>query len=99
VANPRVCPLVCAKDQKADGNRCVAITCNAGSALGSDGVCHKHPDQAAQPKPVAGSEPVPRDAAARENCSVSNWAAYQTSCRVQKCYTFNGKRICEYMAP
>ena len=41
----RVCPLVCGRGQKAEGDRCVAITCDAGMVL-SDGVCKKRPDPA-----------------------------------------------------
>jgi hypothetical protein len=61
----RVCPLVCAKGQRADGDRCVAITCDSGSVLGADGACHKRPEPTAKPKAVArSSEPAPRAPAA-----------------------------------
>ena len=37
--NGRVCPLVCARGMHIDGDRCVAITCESGFAVGSDGKC------------------------------------------------------------
>ena len=37
----RVCPLVCAKGQKADGDRCVQIVCGHGLMLDSEGICVK----------------------------------------------------------
>ncbi len=78
----RVCPLVCTKGQKADGDHCVAITCNSGSVLGADGACHKRPDPPAKPKAVARSEPAPRAAAAPSRGG-------------GKCFSFNGKQYCE----
>jgi uncharacterized caspase-like protein len=82
----RVCPLICAKGQKADGDRCVAITCDPGSALGADGACHKRPDQPVKPKAVARSEtaPAPRAPAAASSGGGGG-----------KCFTFGGKRYCE----
>jgi uncharacterized caspase-like protein len=55
----RVCPLECAKGQRAEGNECVKITCESGYALGGDGVCHKH------------HKPAPRSAARHERQSPS----------------------------
>jgi hypothetical protein len=46
----RVCPLVCTRGMRADGERCVRITCESGSVLGGDGICHKRKDK---PKAVA----------------------------------------------
>jgi uncharacterized caspase-like protein len=81
----RVCPLVCARGQKADGDHCVAITCDSGSVLGADGACHKRPDPPAKPKAVArSSEPAPRAAAAPAPSRGGG-----------KCFSFNGKQYCE----
>jgi len=84
----RVCPLVCARGQKADGDHCVAITCDSGSALGSDGACHKKPDPpAVKPKAVArstDSAPAPRAAAPAASGRGGG-----------KCFNFNGKQYCE----
>jgi uncharacterized caspase-like protein len=37
----RICPLVCEFGYKADGDRCVKITCRAGYELNDDGSCEK----------------------------------------------------------
>jgi uncharacterized caspase-like protein len=42
----RVCPLVCAKGQRVDGDRCVEISCGSGFFLNSSGSCEKR----AEPK-------------------------------------------------
>ena len=45
----RVCPLVCQHGFEADGDRCVRITCAAGSFLNDDNECEKRREK----KPVA----------------------------------------------
>ena len=45
----RVCPLVCEHGYKADGERCMKITCAAGSFLNDDNECEKRRGK----KPVA----------------------------------------------
>jgi uncharacterized caspase-like protein len=40
----RVCPLICGKGQKPEGDRCLQISCESGFVLGSNGVCHKKPE-------------------------------------------------------
>jgi hypothetical protein len=77
----RVCPLVCARGQKVDGDHCVAVTCESGFALGSDGTCHKKPEPAPK-RAVARSEPAPRAPAASSRGG-------------GKCFNFNGKQYCE----
>jgi uncharacterized caspase-like protein len=42
----RVCPLVCTKGQRADGDRCVQVDCGSGSFLNSGGSCEKRPEPA-----------------------------------------------------
>jgi len=37
----RVCPLVCEHGQRADGERCVRITCKAGYEVSDDNTCEK----------------------------------------------------------
>jgi len=37
----RVCPLVCAKDQHAEGEQCVATVCKSGYEVGDDGSCER----------------------------------------------------------
>jgi hypothetical protein len=41
----RVCPLDCARGSRADGDRCVKITCDSGYVLGSNGSCQKRPER------------------------------------------------------
>jgi uncharacterized caspase-like protein len=42
----RVCPLVCARGERAEGDRCVEIGCAHGYFLNSRGSCEKHPEPA-----------------------------------------------------
>jgi len=79
----RVCPLVCGRGQKADGDRCIAITCDPGFIIGADGACKKRPDPAAR-KAVARSEQPTR--------SLPTAPAHSGG---GKCFSFNGKRYCE----
>jgi len=37
----RVCPLICDTGYRADGERCVKITCRAGFELNDEGTCEK----------------------------------------------------------
>ncbi|MDD1529814.1 caspase (peptidase) [Bradyrhizobium sp. WBOS7] len=54
----RVCPLVCDRGFRADGDNCVKITCRAGYRVNDDNECEKMQDK----KPVATREDVkPRD--------------------------------------
>ncbi len=47
----RICPLICQRGFRADGERCVAITCPRGQVLGSDGTCAARPKAAARSGP------------------------------------------------
>jgi hypothetical protein len=80
----RVCPLVCARGQKVDGDHCVAITCDSGSALGSDGACHKKPEP-----------PAPKRSASRSDSAPAARAPAAPSRGGGKCFSFNGKQYCE----
>jgi uncharacterized caspase-like protein len=55
----RVCPLVCAKGQKADGDKCVQITCDTGFSLSAHGVCQKNAAPAPAAKTVHRQQPAP----------------------------------------
>jgi hypothetical protein len=46
----RVCPLDCERGFRADGDRCVKITCDDGYVLGPNGSCQKRPER--EPKVV-----------------------------------------------
>jgi chemotaxis protein histidine kinase CheA len=78
----RVCPLTCARGQRVEGDKCVAITCEPGFALGADGSCQKRKEQP-QPPPVARQE------------SPRSTAPAGGSPGGAKCFTFNGQRFCE----
>ena len=54
----RVCPLVCARGQKAEGDRCVQIGCSAGYFLNSSGACEKRPEPAPKPKTATREGPA-----------------------------------------
>jgi uncharacterized caspase-like protein len=80
----RVCPLTCAKGQKADGERCVQITCDTGFSLSAQGVCRKNPPPAPAPKTAAKRE-------AREPAA----APARSGGGGGKCFSFNGRQYCE----
>jgi uncharacterized caspase-like protein len=77
----RVCPLVCAKGQRADGDRCVQISCNRGYFLNSEGACEKRAEPA--PKPHTAHRETHRAPAPRRAGGGG------------KCFSFNGKTYCE----
>jgi uncharacterized caspase-like protein len=75
----RVCPLICAKGQRVDGDRCVEISCGSGFFLNSSGSCEKRPEPKA--RTATRSEP----AAPRRSGGGGGG----------KCFSFNGKSYCE----
>jgi uncharacterized caspase-like protein len=77
----RVCPLICAKGQRAEGDRCVQIGCSSGYFLNSGGSCEKRPEPAPKPR-TATQDPAPRQRAAPSGGG-------------GKCFSFNGKSYCE----
>jgi uncharacterized caspase-like protein len=76
----RVCPLVCAKGQKAEGDRCVQISCGSGFFLNSSGACEKRPE------PAPKARTATQEQAARPRAVPSGGG---------KCFSFNGKSYCE----
>jgi uncharacterized caspase-like protein len=58
----RVCPLICAKGQRADGDRCVQIGCGSGFFLNSRGACEKRQEPApkARTATTATKDPAPQ---------------------------------------
>ncbi|QWG22454.1 caspase family protein [Bradyrhizobium sediminis] len=82
----RVCPLVCKKGQRADGDRCIQIGCESGYFLNSGGACEKKPEPAARPQTATRREPVAREPAPRRAGSAGGGG---------KCFTFGGKTYCE----
>ncbi|OAF12452.1 hypothetical protein AYJ54_06390 [Bradyrhizobium centrolobii] len=81
----RICPLVCAKGQKVDGDRCVQIVCENNYVLDAQGECRRRPDPPPQkPKAVSRHEPSPRGP-----------AAPPASIEGGRCYSFGGKQYCQ----
>jgi uncharacterized caspase-like protein len=81
----RVCPLVCKKGQRADGDRCVQTVCESGYFLNSSGACEKKPEAAPKPQTATRREPAPKEP--------SRPAAPARA--GGKCFTFGGKTYCE----
>jgi uncharacterized caspase-like protein len=77
----RVCPLVCAKGQRPDGDRCVQISCGIGLFLNSNGSCERRPDPPLKPRVTSQRESAPQ-----RRPSSSGGA---------KCFSFSGKTYCE----
>jgi hypothetical protein len=75
----RVCPLICAKGQRADGDRCVQIGCKAGFVLNSSGACERKPEPVSPPRAAARQEAPRRPLPSGTG----------------KCFSFNGKSYCE----
>jgi uncharacterized caspase-like protein len=86
----RVCPLACGKGQRAEGDRCLQITCENGFALGADGTCQRR--QEARATPAASPEPRPAPVA---RPAPQAPAAASAATGGGKCFAFNGKRFCE----
>ncbi len=76
----RVCPLICTKGQRAEGDRCIQIVCGSGFFLSSKGSCEKRPAPAPKAR-AAQREQTPR---ARARSSDGG-----------RCFAFNGKTYCE----
>ena len=67
----RVCPLDCDRGFRADGDRCVKITCDNDQVPGPNGTCRPRPERA--PKAVAHRER--RSPARGGRCFVYNGAS------------------------
>jgi uncharacterized caspase-like protein len=75
----RICPLVCGKGQKPDGDRCIQTACRSGYVMNSNGECEKRPEPVANNRAPARREPAapaPRGGGG-------------------KCFSFGGKTYCE----
>ena len=84
----RVCPLLCKSGEKADGDRCVAITCEPGYML-SDGACKKRPEPVERKKVARDEAPAPRVHSPAPAAPSGGGGGGG------KCFAFNGKRYCE----
>jgi uncharacterized caspase-like protein len=77
----RVCPLICAKGQRAEGDRCIQISCGSSFFLNSSGSCEKRPEPAPRARTATQHEPT---APVRTGPSGG-----------RKCFAFNGRSYCE----
>ena len=77
----RVCPLICAKGQRAEGDRCIQVGCDSGFFLNSSGSCEKRREPAPKARTATQQEPAPQ-----RRPSPSGGG---------KCFAFNGKSYCE----
>ena len=82
----RVCPLVCDKGQRAEGDRCIQIGCSTGYFLNSSGACEKRPEPSPKPRAAAQREPAAHRASPPVGAGRSGGG---------KCFSFNGKSYCE----
>jgi uncharacterized caspase-like protein len=84
----RVCPLVCPKGQRADGDHCIQIGCANGYFLNSSGSCEKRPEPAApKPRVATRREPAAAAPAPRRGGGGGGGGG--------KCFSFNGRTYCE----
>jgi hypothetical protein len=82
----RICPLICETGYRADGERCVKITCRAGYQLNDDGACEKSEVK----KPAAKGEDIKRkreqtERAKTEAAPPQPQASGQIVCNQQGC--------------
>lgn len=70
----RVCPMICAKGQRADGDRCVQIGCSSGYFLNSSGSCEKHHEPAPKARTATtvtrDPSPPPRSGSSGNMCGL-----------------------------
>jgi hypothetical protein len=80
----RICPLVCKSGERADGERCVRITCNSDQVL-RNGACVDKPEpRRVSASPPPRPRPQPREAAPAPSRGGGG-----------KCFAFNGRQFCE----
>jgi len=75
----RVCPLICGRGQRVEGDRCVQISCSSGFFLNSSGACEKRPEPAKRPQTAEQHQRRSRVAPSTGG----------------KCFSFEGKTYCE----
>lgn len=76
----RVCPLICDRGYKAEGDHCSKITCKTGFEVGADNTC----ERMVAKKPMAARERR-REPVIQRRLRASGG----------KCFSFNGKSYCE----
>jgi uncharacterized caspase-like protein len=99
----RICPLVCEFGYKADGDRCVKITCRTGYELGDDGTCEKievkkPTAKREEPKPKrvqterakADAAPAKPQASGQISCDQQGCRPVRKGCRLQQLSAYSG---------
>jgi uncharacterized caspase-like protein len=77
----RVCPLICAKGQRADGDHCIQVNCETGFSPTPNGTCEKRADPSPTARAATPQPPAPQPPSAAPTGG--------------KCFSFNGKSYCE----
>jgi uncharacterized caspase-like protein len=81
----RVCPLTCAKGQRAEGDRCVQIGCGSGHFLNSSGSCEKRREAAPRAR-AATKYPAPQPGAGSSGgCGLDASGHRDFSTNVRRC--------------
>jgi uncharacterized caspase-like protein len=93
----RICPLICDDGYKADGERCIKITCRAGYLLGDNGACEriKEKKPVKRDAPAVAARPSPDRPAAEkpaERKTAGSSEALYAQCRVMAEAKFATKR-------
>lgn len=78
----RVCPLICGKGQRIDGDRCVQIGCSAGYFLNAGGECEKRPEPVQKPREAARTPAAPRTHSIQPSGG-------------SRCFSYGGRSYCE----
>jgi len=71
----RICPLICDQGSRADGERCVKITCKAGWYLNRDNTCekkHEKPVATRAEQPATHDRPQPSSAKCVQACDAEH---------------------------
>jgi hypothetical protein len=81
----RVCPLACDRGFRADGERCVKIVCDGGSALNDDGHCERNKERPSAKRQEPAPKAEKRDQAQPEKPKVEAQGSGQVFCNRQGC--------------
>jgi uncharacterized caspase-like protein len=76
----RVCPLICGKGQRIEGDHCTQIRCDSGYFLNSTGACERRAERPQRPQTASSHEPP--------------WPI-RPPASGGKCFNFGGKTYCE----
>ncbi len=77
----RVCPLLCPKGYRGEGDHCVQIGCRSGFVLNATGACERRPETPSKPKAEVRRESI--------------HSAVPRASSDGKCFSFGGKQYCE----